>query len=85
MAYSPSLQFPTPLAFDIIILIVVGKHNYVPEPPMEEDKAMIWASQVIVPFSISGSIHAFLGTSPVLLKNFNSKANSSFVIMATKP
>lgn len=67
MASSSSSRLPIPhLAFDIITPIIAGKHNYVPEPPMKEEKAMIWLSQVLVSFSIFGIIHAFLGPFPTV-------------------
>lgn len=43
---------------------------------MEKEKTIIWTSQVLIPFSISGSVHAFLGplpkssTKPVKLNKF---------------
>lgn len=68
MASSSSSRLPIPhLAYDIIAPIVAGKHDYVPKPPMEEEKATIWLSQVLVSFfSGFGIIHAFLGPFPTV-------------------
>jgi hypothetical protein len=41
-------------------LTIDGK-EYVPEPPFAEEKAKIWRSQVLIPFSLSDKPLAFLG------------------------
>lgn len=45
----------------IKVLIPIESQVYVPEPPMEEEKALIWKSRVFIPFSISEKTHAFFG------------------------
>lgn len=40
---------------------VVGNQEYVPEPPHYEEKLCIYKSQIIIPDSISGNIHALMG------------------------
>lgn len=63
MASSSLSRLPIPFASETNALILVDKHNYVPEPPMEENKTVIWASHILIPFSIYGTIHTFLGPS----------------------
>ena len=69
-------QLPTPYVVDVIFPTYSGNRTYIPKPPMEKEKTIIWASQVLTPFSISGSVHAFLGhlpkssTKPVKLNKF---------------
>lgn len=36
-------------------------YSYVLEPPMQEGKVVVWFSRVLNPYSISVTIHAFMG------------------------
>ena len=44
--------------------LIDGK-AYVPEPPFSEEKAKIWQSQVLIPFSLDEKPLAFLGPLPI--------------------
>lgn len=57
-------QLPIPSAIDVTTSSYSSNCTYIPEPPMEKEKAIIWAFHVLIPISISGSVHAFLGTLP---------------------
>lgn len=48
MAFSSTPRLLVPLASETNAPIIVGKHIYTPEPTMEEEKMMIWTSQVLV-------------------------------------
>lgn len=61
MAYSSRSKNPLPLAAKLNVPLTVGKHEYVPKPPMEEERTRIRKSQVFIPYSISEKTHAFLG------------------------
>lgn len=60
-SYTPTQQLSIPFAVEVIAPTFLGNRTYIPEPPMEEEKTMIWVSQVLTPFSISGFVHVFLG------------------------
>lgn len=64
MASYSNPTFPLPLAEAVNVLIQVGNQVYVPEPPMEKEKALIWKSHVLISFSVSDEMHAFLGPLP---------------------
>lgn len=54
----------------------MGNQQYIPEPPLVEEKRRIYQSQVLIPISISGKTYAMLGplsyttTNPDSLKEF---------------
>lgn len=49
----------------------MGNEEYVPEPPLLEEKSRIYAFQVPIPLIISGETHVFVGHVP----NLNSDAS----------
>lgn len=53
-----------PSAADISGPILVDNRAYVPEPLIEEDKRKILYSQVLIPYSISSRVCAFMGPLP---------------------
>lgn len=52
------------LASDVTAPTLPCDCTYVPEQPMKEQKAIIWGPYVLIPFFISGNVHAFLGSLP---------------------
>lgn len=44
------------------LLICFGERPFVQEPSLEEEKELIYKSQVMITFTISDSVHAFLGS-----------------------
>lgn len=58
-------QFHVPFVADIEGLIFSVNHTYVPEPPMKIEKSLIWASRVLIPFSIASDTQEFLGPLPI--------------------
>lgn len=54
-----------PFATDIEGPSFFDDYTYVLEPPMKMEKLIILASQVLIPFSIAGKTHAFLGSLPI--------------------
>lgn len=57
-------QLPFSSPTDLEGPILINNRSYVPEPPMDKEKTVIWASHVLIPFSLKGNIHAFLGPLP---------------------
>lgn len=55
-AIDPDCEQPSPT--------VTNGHKYILEPPLEEEKLRIYKSQVMIHFSLDGTIHAFSGPSP---------------------
>lgn len=49
--------------------ILARNQLYVPEPPLQEEKALIWKSQVLIPFNISDITHVFSSSLPDLNMN----------------
>lgn len=43
---------------------LVGNQEYVPEPPLLEEKRKIYQSQVLIPLFIAGKNHAYMGPFP---------------------
>lgn len=52
---------PLPMANMIPCITVVGNQEYISEPPNYEEKLRIYKSQVLIPFTISGTTHALMG------------------------
>lgn len=48
---------------------IVGNQQYIPEPPLEEEKWCIYQSQVLISISIFGMKHAILGPLPYVNVN----------------
>lgn len=53
-----------PSATKLMHPLTIDGKEYVPEPPFAEEKAKIWSSQVLIPFSLSDKPLAFLGPLP---------------------
>lgn len=53
----------------IITPTLTGNQLYVPEPLLQEEKAVIWKSQVLIPFTICEITHAFSGPFPDINTN----------------
>lgn len=66
MASSPASTKQLPITFGskVTTHTLPGDCTYIPEPPMEGGKAIIWASHILLPFSISGIVHEFLDPFP---------------------
>lgn len=45
-------------------LSLVGNQEYVPEPPLLEEKRKIYQSQVLIPLTITGKTHMYMGHLP---------------------
>jgi len=54
-----------------------GNQSFTPDPSIEVKHAKIWNSHVLVPFSISNNMHAFLGPFPKLFHE-HQKGKGSF-------
>lgn len=52
---------------------------------MEKEKALIWKSQVQIPFSVSNKVHAFLGPLPNRPTNFDKLRKIFPCYYCTKP
>lgn len=63
-------QFQVSFGTDIKGIVFFDNHTNVPEPPMTKN-IVIWASQALIPFSILGSTHAFLGPLPISSVKYN--------------
>lgn len=85
MASTPTPNHEIPLVASITRFILAGNKLYVPEPPLQEEKILIWKSQVLIPFTISDIMHAFSGPFPDL--NMNVAKTSEFLpcYRCTKP
>lgn len=57
-------QLPVPSTSDLQEPIFISNRNYVLQPPIEKEKAIIRASHVLIFFPISGKFHVFLGPFP---------------------
>lgn len=78
-----------PSAADLNELQVVGRRTCVPEPPNEEEKRVIWRSQVFIPLRIGDFFHAFLGPAkkpekafPTNHRNFHLSEKGEELILA---
>lgn len=58
-------KLQAPFATDIEGPNFSDDYTYVLKPPMKMEKLIILASQVLIPFSIAGKTHAFLGSLPI--------------------
>lgn len=65
-SYSTKKQFPIPYVVDLQGLVLIKNHSYAPEPPIEKESIVIWASHVLTPFSLTCIFHAFLDPLPKL-------------------
>lgn len=54
----------------------MGNQQYVPEPPLAEEKRRIYQSRVLIPISVSGKTHAMLG--PLLDATVNLDSRRDF-------
>lgn len=43
---------------------LVGNQEYIPEPPLLEEKCKIYQSQVLIPLIIASKTHAYMGLFP---------------------
>lgn len=65
-----------PMAYTILPSETEEGRDYVPESPMDKEKISIWKKQVLIRFTLSGKLSAFLGpyptdkTQPEKVKNF---------------
>lgn len=59
---SKSRTFPS--AAKLAQPFTIDGKEYIPEPPFAEEKAKIWRSQVLIPFSLADEPLAFLGPLP---------------------
>lgn len=50
-----------PLSFSILTINKVNERDYIPEPPLEREKAKIWASQILIPFSVTNNTLTLMG------------------------
>lgn len=48
----------------IASLLLVGNHEYVPEPPLLEEKLKIYQSQVLIPLIVASETHVYIGHLP---------------------
>lgn len=54
-------QLPIPFVVNLQGFILINNRSYVPKPPMEKKKTVIWASHVLILFSLIGIVHVFMG------------------------
>lgn len=54
-------QLSIPLDSEVIAHTFLGNPTYILEPPIEEEKAIMWTSQVFISFFISDIVRTFLG------------------------
>lgn len=65
------------LLHPLLLLFCIAKHflvdgcTYVPEPPMGDGKRKVLYSDVLIPYSISGSNFSFMATHPMYVKKPN--------------
>lgn len=52
--------------------------DFVPEPPLLKEKISNWANQVLIPFSLSSKLLAFLGSYPTA-KSHSGKVKNFFL------
>jgi len=54
------------ISFDATVKALPLKNNqtYAPEPDLDAEKAKIWQSQVLILYSVSDTVYAFLGPYP---------------------
>lgn len=55
-----------PIAENIDVLPMKNNHAQAPEPNLDAEKAKIWKSQVLIPYTVAGENYAFLGPYPDL-------------------
>jgi len=60
MASSSSQSIPVLLVARLDVPLHKGNQSFTPDPSMEVEEAKIWNSHVLIPFSISNNVHAFL-------------------------
>jgi len=53
-----------PFAATLEALILKNNQAYASEPDLDAEKAKIWQSQVLILYSVSGTVYAFLGPYP---------------------
>lgn len=41
--------------------LYINGHTYIPESPMEDGRRNIWYNNALIPYSITGTIYAFMG------------------------
>lgn len=54
-------QSSLPVVHKILGPKVVGSQQYIPKPPLEEEKRRIYQSQILIPTFISGKTHVIAG------------------------
>ncbi|KAI5434067.1 hypothetical protein KIW84_021073 [Lathyrus oleraceus] len=75
---SSSKNKALPFAAKLTQPLTIDGKEYVLEPPFAEEKAKIWRSQVLIPFSLSDKPLAFLGSLPENRQPEITKKNSFF-------
>lgn len=75
---SSSKNKTLPSAAKLMQPLTIDGKEYVLEPPFAEEKAKIWRSQVLIPFSLSDKPLAFLGPFPENRQPEITKKNSFF-------
>jgi len=51
-----------PFAATVETLPLKDNQIHVPEPDLDAEKAKIWQSQVLIPYFVSSTVYAFLGS-----------------------
>lgn len=65
---SPNYQSHPPFAAELDAPLYVNDHTYILEPPMENGRRNLWYHASLIPYSIVGSIHTFMGPLPRRIK-----------------
>lgn len=71
------------LVTQILGPMLVGNQEFDPEPPLVEEKIWIYISQILVPLTISGETHAFMGSLPS--PDFGVEIFKAFSLCTTEP
>lgn len=71
----PKHQPSVPSAATLKSLILKDDRTYIPKPPMQEEKSTVWFSQILIPYSLYGNVHAFMSPLPQPNKKLHNSEN----------
>lgn len=71
MAPKISLAPRAPLSAIIEEPLFINDRAYIPEPPMEDGRRNVGYGYPLIPYSISDTIFAFMGTFPIHIKKYH--------------
>lgn len=64
----PEFQSHPPFAIEINAPIYVNDHAYVPEPHMNDGRRYLWYHVSLIPYTLVGYVHAFMGPLPMRIQ-----------------